>query len=100
MSRMDKLSTYATKIKKSEAETIITYHRTDIVRFDADLIALKFGGYDTVTTRKKMNQAAAQFYLPYSVHRKAGETFITSRISGEVIQYNGQDTITIQRKGV
>lgn len=97
MARMNKLSTYATKIAKIGEETIITYHRTDIVRFDGEMIALNFGGWDTVTTRRKMNQAAAQFCLPFSVYRKAGETFIECRVTGETIQYTGH-AITIQRK--
>lgn len=76
MARMDKLSTYCTTIARADERTIITYHRTAIVEFDGDTITLRTGGWDSVTTRRKMNQAAAQFGLCYSVFRDKGESFI------------------------
>lgn len=70
------LSTYKTKITTFGGYTSITYHSTEIVKFNADIIILNFGGYDTVTTRRKMNQASKMFDLGYSVMRIKGETYI------------------------
>lgn len=76
MARMDKLSTYCTTVAKTDEGLIVTYHSTPIVTVDGDLITLKTGGWDTVTTRRKMNQAARQFGLRYSVYRKDGTTYV------------------------
>lgn len=83
MRSSDRLSTYATTIAADGDATVITYHRTAIVRFDADKITLNMGGYDTVTTRRKMNQAARQFCLPFTVYRIKGDTFMRSTLTGE-----------------
>lgn len=76
MPTMNKLSTYCTTIGQADNRTVITYHSTAIVEFDADTITLRTGGWDTVTTRRKMNQAAVQFGLRYAVFRDKGESFI------------------------
>lgn len=84
MPRMDKLSSHATTIATGEDGSVqVVYHRTQIVRFTDDTITLCMGGYDTVTTRRKMNQAAAQFRLPFTVYRDKGETYMRSTLTGE-----------------
>jgi hypothetical protein len=82
---MDKLSSHATTIAADGDAMVVTYHRTQIVRFTEGAITLCMGGYDTVTTRRKMNQAAAQFRLPFSVYRDKGETFMRSTLTGETV---------------
>ena len=77
MARMDQLSTYCTTIARTpEGRTIVTYHSTAIVEFDREQVTLRTGGWDTVTTRRKMNQTARQFGLGFNVYRNAGESFI------------------------
>ena len=76
MVRMDKLSTYCTTIAQAGDLTAITYHKTQIVAFDRHNIVLRTGGWDSVTTRRKMNQAANQFGLGYSVYRDKGESYV------------------------
>lgn len=78
MPRMDKLSNYRTTIAVREGTTIITYIATPIVAFDRDKIVLNTGGYKSVTTKRKMNQAAHQFNLPYGVYQKKGKWFVTT----------------------
>jgi hypothetical protein len=80
---MDKLSNHATTIAADGDAMVVTYHRTQIVRFTDDTITLRMGGWDTVTTRRKMNQAAAQFRLPFSVYRDKGVTYARSTLTGE-----------------
>ena len=67
MARMDKLSTYCTTIDQAGDLTCITYHSTQIVAFDRHNVSLRTGGWDSVTTRRKMNQASTQFGLGYGV---------------------------------
>jgi len=74
MPRMDKLSTYCTTVVQAGPLLRVTYHSTDIVTASADLITLRTGGWDSVTTRRKMNQAARQFDLGYGVYRHNGES--------------------------
>ena len=76
MPRTDRLSNYKTTIGADATHTIVTYHRTQIVRFNSQEIVLNFGGWDTFTTRRKMNQASRQFGLGYSVFRNKGLTYI------------------------
>jgi hypothetical protein len=57
-------------------DTVITYHSTPIVRFNPDRIVLATGGWDSVTTRRKMHQAAIQFRLPYRVWREKGQSYV------------------------
>lgn len=77
MPRMDKLSSYATTVSRGEdGVTRVTYHNTVIVAFSDRMVELNDGGFDTVTTRRKMVQAARQFSLPYTVFRKAGVTYV------------------------
>ena len=90
MASMNKLSTYCTTVTADAAHRIIvTYHRTQIVKVSHDgTITLDFGGYDTVTTRRKMTQASRQFNLGYSVYRDKGETFVQWR-TGQRLPYTG-----------
>jgi hypothetical protein len=75
------LSRHATTAAIAETGIVVTYHHTVIVRTDphARTITLDLGGWDTVTTRAKMNQAAAQFDLGFSVFRKDGITYARTR---------------------
>jgi len=79
---MDKLSNYATTISTSAngKDICVVYHSTCIVQFNDDTITLRTGGYDTVTTRRKMNQASRQFGLGYYVQRDKGVTYVGNRI--------------------
>jgi len=76
MARMDKLSNYCTTIAQCADLTCITYHSTQIVTFDRLNITLRTGGWDSLTTRRKMNQASRQFGLGFSVYRDKGESYV------------------------
>lgn len=79
MPRNDRLSDYATTAARdAEGGLIVTFHSTVVVKADRDRerIELNTGGWDTVTTRRKMTQAANQFGLPYSVFRRDFQTYV------------------------
>ena len=92
-----KLSNYATTISSDENHRlIVTYHKTQIVKVANDgTITLNLGGWDTVTTRRKMNQASRQFNLGYSVYCKLGVTYVSFGNTVKVLF----DTETFNPKG-
>jgi hypothetical protein len=59
-------------------------------------VTLDSGGYQTVTTKRKMNQAANQFGLGYAVHQHKGEWFV--RIAD--IAYPFHDGMTIHPQNI
>lgn len=82
MPRTDRLSNYKTVVTTNDkGETNVTYHETNVVTFDAKQITLRTGGWDSVTTRRKMNQASNQFGLGFGVYRESGKSFV--RLPGQ-----------------
>ena len=59
----------ATHIRHAGDFTLVFYHNTAVVRFDATKIWLNSGGWRTPTTKLRMNQAASQFNLGYRVYQ-------------------------------
>lgn len=78
MPRMDKLSTYRTAWAETGASGRVIYASTTIVSWDADTITLRSGGWETVTTKRKMNQAARQFGLPFGVYPRDHDWYVTT----------------------
>jgi hypothetical protein len=78
---MDKLSTYRTTVAPAaDGGTVVTYVSTPIVHIHPDRsVTLRSGGYQTVTTKRKMNQAARQFGLGYVVFQCDFEWFVALR---------------------
>lgn len=83
MAQTWKLGTTATSVRTdANGVTHVCYHSTDVVSFDSKQIMLRTGGWRTATTKARMNQAAVQFSLGYSVSQVKGEWFISRRLSG------------------
>ena len=57
--------------------TKIIYHSTPVVKFNDKRIILNSGGWRTSTTKIRMNQAANQFKLGFSVHQKKYDWFVS-----------------------
>lgn len=77
MPRMDRLSNYRTTISQHvPGITVVTYVSTAIVQFTRDTVKLNSGGWRTVTTKRKMNQAARQFNLGYRVIQRNGDWIV------------------------
>jgi allantoicase len=79
MAQTHKVGKTATTVKKDSAgNLVVTYHATDVVTARPDgSVVLNANGWFTNTTRLRMNQAASQFQLGYSVFQKAGNWFAT-----------------------
>ena len=65
-----------TKIVTADGVTVITLHQTDVVKFNSNTVTLNSGGWRTVTTKARMNQAAIEFSLDYSVFARNGKWFV------------------------
>ena len=70
MTQTYQIGKVGTKIHTHEGVTYVTYHATDVVKFDQDMIILDTGGWFTNTTRTRMNQTSNQFDLGYHVYQK------------------------------
>lgn len=76
MPRMDKLSTYKTTWFDNGDFGGVTYTHTNIVQWSDGVVTLDSGGWETVTTKRKMNQASNQFGLGFSVYQRNHKWFV------------------------
>ncbi len=67
MSQQWQIGKTATHITHVDGETVVTYHRTAVVRFNDGRIVLNSGGWRTATTQTRMNQTAHQYGLGFAV---------------------------------
>lgn len=95
MPRMDKLSNYRTTIFMRDGWQCVVYAETIIVRWNDDTILLNTGGWKSVTTKRKMNQASAQFGLGFGVFQRKSAWYVQIG-DNKPVQYLG-DTFTIRR---
>lgn len=72
MSRQDTIGTHKTRIEPDADGVHVRYHATRVISkaFDGT-ITLRTGGYQTRTTKVRMNQALRQWGTPYVVCQKA-----------------------------
>lgn len=56
--------------------TSVVLHGTPVVKFNAEKIVLNSGGWRTVTTLQRMNQAAQEFGLKFRVFQKKYKWFV------------------------
>ena len=82
----NKISRYQTFVRKpneDKSDCTVKYHQTEIVRtFVAHgrvAVTLDHNGWKGVTTKRKMNQAACEFDLPFSVYQSKGEWYVTTK---------------------
>jgi hypothetical protein len=95
MSQQHKIGTVATTISTSNGITRVCYHSTDVVSFDSKSITLQTGGWWTATTKTRMNQAASQFDLNFSVSQKKGVWYVITP-KGETIRFD-HEPLTFKR---
>jgi hypothetical protein len=70
MARIDQLGKTATRVYQEDGYTCVRYHATDVVRFNEHYIELDTGGWETPTTKLRMNQASNQFKLGFRVYQR------------------------------
>ena len=89
MANMHQIGTHATKVTTGEGVTRVRYHSTDVATVDGDYVTLRSGGWKTATTKARMNQAASQLGLGYSVYQKKYEWYVTLPTGETVGYYDG-----------
>jgi hypothetical protein len=72
-------SKLATTVRSIDDGKSIVFHWTEIVRFDHETIILDTNGWKTVTTKRRMNQAADEFGLGYHVYQENWDWFVDYR---------------------
>ena len=77
------IGSHKTSIRTEEGQTIVRYHNTDVVKFNCCFITLNTGGWDTATTKVRMNQTSNQFNLNYKVVQKNFEWF--AKVEGKAL---------------
>lgn len=98
MTRMDKIESHATTISTDNGITRVQYHDTIVVEWhQADNKAvLRSGGWETVTTKNRINQAANQFGLPFHVYQ---EDYVWYVVTGDPFDWDNpqpfEDGMTI-----
>lgn len=88
------IGTHRTTISSDNGSTVVTYHRTQVVSFNDKLINLRSGGYQTVTTKRRMNQVASTFNLGYEVYQRNFDWFVA--YGGR--EYPFRDRMTLDRQ--
>lgn len=91
MANMYKIGTTATTVRTEDGYTIIRYHQTDVVKFNQDEVILNTGGWWTVTTKARMNQASNQFDLGFRVYQQNREWFVDYK--GDSIPFNDRELV-------
>jgi len=76
MSQQHTIGRTSTTVATENGFTNVTYHSTVVVKFNHDTIILNSGGWQTHTTKTRMNQASNQFDLGYSVFQKDYQWFV------------------------
>ena len=93
MSQQHTIGKVATTVKTRDGWTIITYHQTDVVKFNGEEIILDSGGWQTATTKTRMNQTSNQFDLGFGVFQKDYQWFVDFK--GQTIDFC--DGLVLQR---
>ncbi len=93
MSQTSKLGKCATWVFLDGGKTCIQYHYTVVVDFDEKTIKLNSGGWRTVTTKTRMNQASNQYGLGFIVFQEDFTWFV--EYNGQIIPF--QDGMELKR---
>jgi hypothetical protein len=76
--RAHNIRTGNTKVRFHDGRTIVRLHSTDIVDVDTtdNTITLNTGGWNTVTTKERMNAVLSAFNSPYRVHQRDFQWYV------------------------
>lgn len=94
MTKTHEIGTVHTTVCNIEGMTSVVYHATAVVRFDDTKIILDTGGYQTVTTKRRMNQAANALGLGFRVFQVRNRWEV--HYQGKIYPYLG-NKITLDR---
>ena len=93
MTKLNEIGKVATSVSNDGVHTIVTYHSTQVVKFNEKEIILNTGGWKSNTTKTRMNQTSNQFNLGYKVWQECSEWYVqwkcglTQTMLSESIRY-------------
>ena len=95
MASMHKIGTHKTSVFEDNGVTFVVYHSTAVVKFDGSVITLNTGGWQSVTTKARMNQASNEYCLGFSVRQKNHQWLIS--FGGVEVPYEGRQVLLDRR---
>ncbi len=95
MPQQSRVGRVATTVKRKGKTLIVRYHQTDVVKATDKTVVLNTGGWKSVTTKNRMNQASRQYGLGYSVFQEKGVWFVQQ---GKKVREFKCRTMTLRRK--
>lgn len=94
MSQQNKIGTHKTSIFAEDGLMRVVYHETAVVSFNDSKIILNTGGWQTNTTKTRMNQTSNQFALGFQVYQKNFDWFVSYK--NQTIKFEGE-TLELDR---
>ncbi len=90
MTQQYKIGTVATTVARDEDGILrVTYHGTPVVTVHPNgKIVLDTGGWRSVTTKTRMNQASHQLNLGFTVYQRDFDWYVA--IDGQNMEFTGQ----------
>lgn len=76
MSRQSQIGKRATKVYETGGYTYVKYHATDVVCFNSKQIILRTGGWYSMTTKTRMNQASNEYDLGFGIFQSKGSWYV------------------------
>tara|TARA_R100000908_G_C3735598_1_gene133633 strand:- start:718 stop:1005 length:288 start_codon:yes stop_codon:yes gene_type:complete len=94
MASLDTIGSHKTSVFTHENTTFVKYHWTNVVSFNEDTITLNTGGFETNTTKTRMNQTSNQFDLGFRVYQKNFDWFV--EYDGKTFEFLSNE-LTLER---
>ena len=82
MAQNQKIGKHKTRVLFGNHRHVVQYHDTNVVIYDGHNVSLDSGGFKTATTKRRMNQASAQWNIGYHVYQRDFEWFVSFPLSG------------------
>lgn len=98
MAQQHRVSGVATKVYRDPVtgRTNVKYHATDVVSVGPNDIELNTGGWQTNTTKTRMNQAAHEMGLGYGVYQRDHRWYVQDDRNKQTIPFTG-DRVRLRR---
>ena len=87
------VGSHKTSVIMEDNVLLITYHSTIVVKVSDDELILNSGGYQTNTTKRRMNQASLQYQLGFSVYQSDFCWYVA--YNGDIIPF--EDNMVLKR---
>ena len=76
MSQLQTIGSHKTTVAHSDGFVRVVYHTTTVVKFNDYEVILNSNGWETATTKARMNQTSNQYELGFKVYQKNYEWFV------------------------